>query len=254
MSLFGSSPDESAAAAASSKSRISLFDDEPIPAPASKSSLFAEDDVPGASPWGMPTPKKAARRELVKSLLPANEIPDAYTDIYNVVLREGDNVGGKISVAGVAKVLSAGNLGTDDQSRILNVVLGGEQVSDLSRNEFNVLLALIGLAQEHEDVTLDGVDERRRSTCSTTSRSASANVWTSTDFLSSTCAKASKFNNKDNCQQCRVGCNTFPAACNPTTCFDCGVCSRSETTKYAKRLPCISRCRSMGKSSNASWP
>ena len=42
------------------------------------------------------------------------------------------------------------------------VAPGGANELDLGRNEFNVLLALGGLAQEGEVVSLDGVDERRR--------------------------------------------------------------------------------------------
>jgi sorting nexin-8 len=81
------------------------------------------------------------------------------------VVNGGDSVGGKISAAGVTRVLSAGKLGADDQSHIMRLISSSGQLSDLSRNEFNVLLALIGLAQEHEDITLDSVDERRRSQC-----------------------------------------------------------------------------------------
>lgn len=161
MSLFGSSPDEPAPIAASSKSRSSLFDDEPSTALGAKSSLFADDDAPGASPWGMPTPKKAARGEMTKSLLPASDVPDFYIDIFDDALKT-DNAGGKISAGGVAKILSGSSLGTDAQSRILSIITSGGQISDLGRNEFNVLLALIGLAQEHEEITLDSVDERRR--------------------------------------------------------------------------------------------
>jgi len=159
-------PDESIAAATSSKSRLSLFDDEPSPAPGTKSSLFADDDnAPGASPWGMPTPKKAARGELIKTLLPASDVPGIYIDTFDNVAKGGDSVGGKISVVGVAKVLSAGRLSADDQSQIVSIITSGGRLSDLGRNEFNVLLALIGLAQEHEEITLDSVDERRRSQC-----------------------------------------------------------------------------------------
>lgn len=161
MSLFGTSPDESAASAAASKSRLSLFDDEPSPAPGSKSSLFADDD--GGPGWGMPTPKKAPREELIKHLLPASDVPDSYIDVFDGVINAGDGVGGKISSSGVSKVLSAGKLGADEQTRIMNIIAPGGEVSGLGRNEFNVLLALIGLAQEKEDITLDGVDERRRS-------------------------------------------------------------------------------------------
>lgn len=163
MSLFGTSPDETAAA---TKSRVSLFDDdeEPSPGVGSKSSLFADDDnSPGGSSWGMPTPKKAPRGELMKRLLPASDVPDSYIDTFDNLLKDGDNVGGKISSAGVTKALSAGNLGADEQTRIMSIVAPGEDSKDLDRNEFNVLLALIGLAQEREDITLDGIDERRKS-------------------------------------------------------------------------------------------
>jgi sorting nexin-8 len=167
MSLFGSSPEESPAAALSSKSRNSLFDDEPTPASGTKSSLFADDDeAPGASPWGMPTPKKAARGDLIKNLLPASDVPDVYIDLFDSLIKGDDGIGGKISAAGVMKVLSAGKLGADEQSRIMSIITSGGKLQDVGRNEFNVLLALIGLAQEHEDITLDSVDERRRSQCS----------------------------------------------------------------------------------------
>ena len=164
MSLFGSSPDEPAPIAAQSKSRNSLFEDEPTPALGSKSSLFADNDPPGASPWGIPPPKKAARGELIRQLLPASNVPAIYTQMYEGLLAEDqENSGGRISASGVARTLSAGQLGADDQSRIMNIITAGGQLSDIGRNEFNVLLALIGLAQEHEDITLDGVDDRRGS-------------------------------------------------------------------------------------------
>lgn len=163
MSLFGSSPDENGTPAISSKSRNSLFDDDPDPVPGAKSSLFADDDVPNGSPWGLPTAQKAKRGEVIQTLLPASDVPDSYIDIFDNVLGGGGGVGGKVSAAGVAKVLSAGSLSADDQSRIVSVITKGGQVTDLSRNEFNVLLALIGLAQEDEDINLDSVDERRKS-------------------------------------------------------------------------------------------
>lgn len=163
MSLFGTSPDESTPAQAP-KSRLSLFDDEPSPAAGAKSSLFADDDsAPGASPWGMPTPKKAAQGGLVKNLLSAAEVPDSYIDTFDELLNDGNGSGGKLTAAGISKVLSGSKLGADQQSRIVSIITSGGPISDITRNEFNVLLALIGLAQEHEDITLDGVDERRKS-------------------------------------------------------------------------------------------
>ncbi|PBP15828.1 PX domain-containing protein [Diplocarpon rosae] len=143
MSLFGTSPDESSSAQAS-KSRYSLFDDEPSPAPGSKSSLFADDDSPGVSPWGMTTPKKAGRGELVKNLLPAGEVPDSYIDTFDNLIRGEDGFEGKLTAAGITKVLSSGKIGADEQSRIVSIITSGGQLSDITRNEFNVLLALIG--------------------------------------------------------------------------------------------------------------
>jgi len=110
----------------------------------------------------MPTPKKAGRGELVKSLLPAGAVPDSYIDAFDNLINGGDGNGGKLTSSGITKVLSASRIGADEQSRIVSILTSGGQLSDISRNEFNVLFALIGLAQEHEDITLDGVDERRR--------------------------------------------------------------------------------------------
>jgi sorting nexin-8 len=165
MSLFGSSPEEpSPIKSSTTRPRNTLFDDNESAVPTSKSTLFADDDTQGA--WGLPTPKKAARGELVKSLLEGADIPDSYVDIFDSLLKSDTlSSGGKVSPAGIKSTLSAGKLGADSQSRIMTLVTSGGQLSSLTRNEFNVLLALIGLAQENEDITLDGVDERRRSQC-----------------------------------------------------------------------------------------
>ncbi|TKA66959.1 hypothetical protein B0A55_09033 [Friedmanniomyces simplex] len=45
--------------------------------------------------------------------------------------------------------------------KIWTIVSSNGQTQELGRNEFNVLLALIGLAQEGEELSLDAVDERR---------------------------------------------------------------------------------------------
>ena len=162
MSLFGdASPVETSTMA--TKSTTSLFEDESGSAPGTKSSLFADDDNgPAGSPWDMPTPRKAARGELIRNLLAGSDVPDSYVDTFDAVLKN-DNAGGKAGLAGVTKVLSAGKLAADDQSRVVSLISEEGRLGDLDRNEFNVLLALIGLAQDHEDITLDGVDERRRS-------------------------------------------------------------------------------------------
>jgi sorting nexin-8 len=156
MSLFGSSPP------ASAPTSKTLFGEEPSAA-ASTGSLFAEDST--ETTWSMPTPKKAARQNMVKNLLPATDVPESYVDAYDAVLNANDKTGVGISLSGIKNVLQSSNLSGEDQSRILNLVVPGgqESVNGLGRSEFNVLLALVGLGQEGEDITLDSVDERRRS-------------------------------------------------------------------------------------------
>ena len=163
MSLFGSSPDESSQTArAQSKS---LFDDEPTPGTTANASLFADDtNASDTSPWGMPTPKKAARTELVKNLLPATDVPESYIDAYDTVLDSGDRTGSGISVNAATKILQSTKLSATEQTRLLQFVAPpGTTNVELGRSEFYVLLALIGLSQENDEATLDGVDERRKS-------------------------------------------------------------------------------------------
>jgi sorting nexin-8 len=158
MSLFG---DEDVPA----KQSASLFDDDPKPAGKTGNGLFAEDDDSNESPWSFPTPKKAGRGALVKSLLPASDVPDAYIDAFDAVLDAGDRAGsGSISIEGAKKLLNSSEVSSSDQAKMLEIVSQpGQEDAGLGRSEFNVLFALIGLAQENEDVTLDGVDERKRS-------------------------------------------------------------------------------------------
>ena len=161
MSLFGDFPDEPAAAKPTSTSK-SLFGEEAAPSAPSASTLFA-DDAADASPWSMPTPKKAARQTLVRSLLPGTDVPDSYIDAFDTVL-DSDRVGSGIGLTGIKNILQSSGLSPADQARILNLIIPGgmETANGLSRAEFNVLLALVGLGQEGEDITLDGVDERRK--------------------------------------------------------------------------------------------
>ncbi|KAI1497797.1 hypothetical protein F5X99DRAFT_355406 [Biscogniauxia marginata] len=165
MSLFGTSPpNESSSLGNSSvaKSRNSLFDDDgDDPMTRSNSdALFNDDD--SASPWDMPTPRKQQSRvEVLAGLLADAEVPDGYIEAFDKVIRE-DGDGGKITSAGVTKTLASAKLGADDQARIASILTPGGQDVPIGRNEFNVLLALIGLAQEGETVSLDSVDERRR--------------------------------------------------------------------------------------------
>lgn len=159
MSLFGEDD-----VPARAKQSTSLFDDEPKATGRAGSSLFADDvDAGGDSPWALPTPKKAGRAALVRSLLPTSDVPDSYIDAYDALLDAGNGVGNGVSVSSVKALVASSGVSSGDQSRILEIVFTSRQESaSLGRNEFNVVFALIGLAQEGEDITLDSVDERKR--------------------------------------------------------------------------------------------
>lgn len=166
MSLFGESPPATPSfgpskSAAQSKS---LFGEERIPSNRDSSSSLFADNTADDSPWSLPTPKKTARQNIVKSLLPATDVSDSYIDAYDLLLTSGETRGSSVGLTTVRKILASSKLSASDQERILNLVrpTGTESASALERGEFNVLLALIGLAQEGEEITLDGVDERRK--------------------------------------------------------------------------------------------
>lgn len=168
MSLFGSSPPEAASPATATNlgnSKSSLFEDEPAMTKSTSSALFQDDNPSGpGSPWDLPTPRKQkSRADLLRSLLPASDVPESYIETFDAVVRDSGS-GGRVTAGGVARTLSAAHVSADEQARIMSIVApnGGGDLS-LGRNEFNALLALIGLAQEGEDPSLDGVDERRRS-------------------------------------------------------------------------------------------
>ncbi|KAF4459553.1 sorting nexin mvp-1 [Fusarium albosuccineum] len=168
MSLFGTSPTEDSSGMGSSSGPArrggasGLFDDDP-PSRPSSNSLFADDDGSGhASPWDMPTPRKQqSRADLIRSLLPASDVPDTYIETFDTVVRE-DGSNGRLTSGGIAKLFATARLGADAQARIMSLVAPGGGDVALERSEFNVLLALVGLAQEGEVISLDGVDERRR--------------------------------------------------------------------------------------------
>ncbi|OTB02237.1 hypothetical protein M426DRAFT_62501, partial [Hypoxylon sp. CI-4A] len=169
MSLFGTSPpNESTPSTAPSmaRSRNSLFDDDgPITRSASDTLFNDDDDFRGSganSPWDLPTPRKQQSRvDLLRGLLDGVEVPDSYIEAFDRATQE-DGSGNKVTSAGVTKTLAAAKLGADDQAQIMGMLAPAGHLEPISRNEFNVLLALIGLAQEGEAVSLDGVDERRR--------------------------------------------------------------------------------------------
>ena len=157
MSLFG---DDDAPARSRS---TGLFDDDQKPAAKSGSGLFDDGFDGNGSPWDFPTAKKGGRGSLVKSLLPASAVPEQYIDAFDALLEAGDGVGNGVSVDGAKKLLASSGIASETQTKILEIVAQPDQdVAGLGRNEFNVLFALVGLAQEGDDVTLDSVDERKR--------------------------------------------------------------------------------------------
>lgn len=163
MSLFGTSPEEDPAAR--SKRGNALFSDGNTEARKPSPDLFA-DDINGGddSPWGgMPTPKKGGTREAIKTLLATDDVPETYIDTFDALVASGDGIGGGVSVKGAKKVLENSSLNDVPVEKISKLVLlDRSDEAALTRGEFNVLLALVGLAQENEELTLDGVDERKR--------------------------------------------------------------------------------------------
>lgn len=153
MSLFGESPPRE------TQAKSSLFDDRPTNKPGA--GLFA-DEGPNGSPWDMPTPKKNARRNLVKSLLASSDVPDKYIETFDALLEKdaGAGGGGTVSIATLRAFVGQCRIKPADANKVMEIVAGGGATS-LGRSEVNVLLALIGLAQEDEELSLDAVDERK---------------------------------------------------------------------------------------------
>ncbi|CAK7268053.1 Sorting nexin mvp1 [Sporothrix epigloea] len=186
MSLFGTSPPDEpvnpSMHSSFARSRHGLFEDETGISRTNSDHLFdAEDDISEdgkqndhggndtSSPWGLASPrKKKTRAELLHTLLPASDVPKSYLDVFNAAVSEDAGGDGKtLSPGGVTRVLAAAKLDASGQASVMNAIHPGgrgdsSEARSLGSNEFNVLLALIGLAQEGEVVSLDGVDERRR--------------------------------------------------------------------------------------------
>ena len=164
MSLFGSSPAESPLTNPPTNSKT-LFGGEPAQTATSASSLFADDSA-NASPWNIPATKKTARKELIKILLPGTDVPESYIDAFDAVLDARHPSGAGVPLTSIKGILGTSGLNASDQAQIFNLILpdGEEAFTELGRAEFNVLLALIGLGQEGEEITLDSVDERRQRT------------------------------------------------------------------------------------------
>ena len=156
MSLFGESPPRESRAKSSG-----LFDDPPTNK--AGAGLFADDGANG-SPWDMPTPKKNARRTMIRSLLASTDVPEVYIETFDALLEKEGGSGGTISVSTAGEFVGKCNIAQGDAIKILDIVIGGG-ATGLGRPEFNVLMALIGLSQEGEELGLDAVDERKKRKC-----------------------------------------------------------------------------------------
>lgn len=152
MSLFGEDPP-------ASRSKSSLFDDgDTAPLKGTSSSMFGEGPAETTdSPWDFTPKKSTGRGDLVKSLLADADVPDLYIDTFDRL-----QTGSTVPSADCQQLLKESGLSTGDERKIWNIVSNHGETSTLGRGEFNVLLALVGLAQEGDDLSLDAVDERRR--------------------------------------------------------------------------------------------
>ena len=165
MSLFGSPPEDSGLTSANARpeQKSSLFDDE---APATKSSggLFNDESRSEPSPWSMPNSKRTSRGDMVKTLLQDANVPESYVDAYDVLsTSEHKTAGGRIRIQGTRETLQKSIKARAERDKISGLVSGSSGDLEIGRGEFFVLLALIGLAQEGDEVSLDAVDERRKS-------------------------------------------------------------------------------------------
>lgn len=185
MSLFGTSPTEDARPSSSLSSPATgrlttsrsggLFDDDNdndnnvMHKKTSASSLFADDSIvredDSSSPWDLPAPRpRKSRRDVLRSLLPAEDVPSSYVDVFDAINRE-EGGEGRIRAGAISKLFAVAGLERGEQTHIMESLAPGVDSDDVSlgRDEFNVLLAMVALGQEGEVISLDAVDERRRS-------------------------------------------------------------------------------------------
>ncbi|KAG6018673.1 hypothetical protein E4U41_003675 [Claviceps citrina] len=136
----------------------------------SSNSLFDDGgsndgDDGSSSPWDMPTPRKRrSRADVLRSLLPTSDAPDSYVETFEAIVAEEGGSVRSVGAGAIAKLFAVARLDGAAQTRIMSLVAPGVESDDVSlgQEEFNVLLAMVGLGQEGEVISLDSVDERRR--------------------------------------------------------------------------------------------
>ena len=159
MSLFGDDTD----AASSSRPKSSLFEDDTSKSKTTAaSSMFGDSaaDVDDSSPWGFTPSKKSGaggRGSLVKNLLADADVPDVYVDSF-----DGLQSGGFVEAGEARAFLGRCAIRGQKEAQVWDIASNRGESTRLGRGEWSVLLALVGLAQEGEELSLDAVDERRR--------------------------------------------------------------------------------------------
>ena len=115
--------------------------------------MFADSTANDSADWGFtPSKKGGGRGSLVKSLLADADVPDFYIDTFDTL-----QTAASIKREDCYRLLKDSAISAADQSKIWSIVSGGGDSQQLGRNEFNVFLALIGLAKEGEELGLDAV-------------------------------------------------------------------------------------------------
>lgn len=145
---------------------MSLFDSPPDSVSGgvrSSGGLFGDEDTSG-DPWSLPAPRTGGKKTgpSASTLLNSTDTPDAYGVLFSQAGPSGD----RITFTNLRKMLDNSGLSSAVIDRIVELVLPSSSEFDrvergVSRGEFNVAMALIALAQEGEDITLDSVDERK---------------------------------------------------------------------------------------------
>lgn len=203
MSLFGSSPPGSPSVPPLFRDDddhlvpggdILRTSSQPVNVGGATGGLF--DDVGDGDIWALPAPRSRSVgpgmsvpgpkildtagggasgdwKGVVKTLVNEgnSNLPLVYAQVYERVLIEypAGGFGTGISAAGVRRVLEEAGLSDDEGAgrRIKESVMGVGGIgaeAGIGKGEFNVLMAMIGLAQEGKEVNIDEVDDRRRST------------------------------------------------------------------------------------------
>ena len=143
-----------------------------FPAPRSRSAGPGTSVPGGALLSGGSGGGSARTKDIIKSLLNQgnSNLPSVYGELYERVVGESSapGFGGGVSVNGVRRVIEEGGLDEDVgvgrriREAIVGVGMGVSLGDGIGRGEFSVLLAMVGLAQEGEEVSIDAVDDRRR--------------------------------------------------------------------------------------------